>query len=617
MKRLLPLLAGLLALAYVASTLLLPANRTAFDTEDFGRIPVLLNGRLKPLDTVARTSLLLLQNRQRVKTPTGATLTPGEWLLDAFFRPELADTYKVFRIDNNEVLALLRLSTDDGDGGVRFAFRQLEPHLETLEQQAERAGQLESAERNAYEREVLKLRDRILHYYGLRFSLQLPQSADFAAEVGRFGEILPAALAATRSQMDGAPTDEAAVKELAGYLAKFRLIESRAQLLAIPPAAGSADRNAWTNLGSALLGAFGTGEVPVPVRDYAALGRAWRLGNAPDFNRAVADLHAHLTGRDDPRLHRTALEFLFNHAQPFYTASALFVLTALVAFAAWMAWPAVLSRCALHIGFVAWLVTTAGIAARMYIESRPPVTNLYSSALFVGWVGAGLALVLERIYRNSVGNAVAGALGFLNLIVAHNLSFSGDTMEMMRAVLDSNFWLSVHVVTITMGYGACFLAGVLGWIYVLRGTLTRSLDRGTADSLVRMVYGAVCFATLFSLVGTVTGGIWADQSWGRFWGWDPKENGALVIVLWNAVILHARWGKLVRERGLMNLAIFGNCITAASWFGVNMLGVGLHSYGFMDKALLALCAWWAANLGVILLGCLPTGVWRSRAALES
>ena len=99
-----------------------------------------------------------------------------------------------------------------------------------------------------------------------------------------------------------------------------------------------------------------------------------------------------------------------------------------------------------------------------------------------------------------------------------------------------------------------------------------------------MVYGIVCFATFFSFVGTVLGGIWADQSWGRFWGWDPKENGALIIVLWNAIILHARWGGMVQQRGLMCLAIFGNVVTAWSWFGVNMLGVGLHSYGFTEAA---------------------------------
>ena len=99
------------------------------------------------------------------------------------------------------------------------------------------------------------------------------------------------------------------------------------------------------------------------------------------------------------------------------------------------------------------------------------------------------------------------------------------------------------------------------------------------------------------------GGIWADQSWGRFWGWDPKENGALLIVLWNAIILHARWGGYARDRGIMAMAIFGNVITALSWFGVNMLGVGLHSYGFMDKAFWSLtgfCASQVALMGLAL-----------------
>ena len=97
--------------------------------------------------------------------------------------------------------------------------------------------------------------------------------------------------------------------------------------------------------------------------------------------------------------------------------------------------------------------------------------------------------------------------------------------------------------------------------------------------------------------------IWADQSWGRFWGWDPKENGALLIVIWCAVILHARWGGMVRERGLMALAIFGNVVTSFSWFGVNMLGVGLHSYGFMDKAFQWLMAFIITQLVLIALSC--------------
>jgi ABC-type transport system involved in cytochrome c biogenesis permease subunit len=184
-------------------------------------------------------------------------------------------------------------------------------------------------------------------------------------------------------------------------------------------------------------------------------------------------------------------------------------------------------------------------------------------------------------------------------------------MEMMRAVLDTNFWLATHVVVVTLGYSATFVGGFLAAIYIVRGVLTRTLSETTAKALGRMVYGIVCFATLFSFVGTVLGGIWADQSWGRFWGWDPKENGALLIVLWNAIILHARWAGLIRDRGLMNMAIFGNIVTAFSWFGVNMLGVGLHSYGFMDAAFKWLMLFNASQVALILLGLLPLSLWKS------
>jgi ABC-type transport system involved in cytochrome c biogenesis permease subunit len=227
-----------------------------------------------------------------------------------------------------------------------------------------------------------------------------------------------------------------------------------------------------------------------------------------------------------------------------------------------------------------------------------------------------LGLGLERVYKVGLGCAAAAITGFVTLVIAHNLALGGDTMEMMRAVLDTNFWLATHVVTVTMGYAATFFAGVLAIAYIAIGVTTPllKLQTGATDlgkALAKMVYAIVCFATLFSFAGTVLGGIWADQSWGRFWGWDPKENGALLIVLWNAIILHARWGGLVRDRGIMNLAIVGNIVTSFSWFGVNMLGIGLHSYGFMDAAFKWLMIFMVSQVAIIAVGLLPLHWWRS------
>src|SRR5947207_3192090 len=154
-----------------------------------------------------------------------------------------------------------------------------------------------------------------------------------------------------------------------------------------------------------------------------------------------------------------------------------------------------------------------------------------------------------------ISTARCGIIRKCSMVIAQNLAAGGDTMKMLQAVLDTNFWLATHVVIVTLGYAATFLAGLLGIFYVLKGVMGSSMTRDDSKDIGRMIYGIVCFAILFSFVGTILGGIWADQSWGRFWGWDPKENGAVLIVLWNALVLHARWAGLVRERGLAALAI--------------------------------------------------------------
>ena len=328
------------------------------------------------------------------------------------------------------------------------------------------------------------------------------------------------------------------------------------------------------------------------------------------FNAAIREYESFLSKTIPEKVDRPKLEFLFNQAQPFLQAMTLYVIVLVFALFSWLIWPKTLSKTAIILLLGAFVIHTLGLITRMYLQGRPPVTNLYSSAIFVGWASVLLCVILEWIYKNGIGSVCGAVIGFVTLLIAHNLQLDGDTLEMLRAVLDTNGWLATHVVGEALGYSAMFLAGLIGIIYIFRGLFTTSFDEITSKSLGRMMYGVVCFATLFSLVATILGGIWADQSWGRFWGWDPKENGALLIVLWNAIILHARWGGYARERGLALMTVFGNIITSLSWFGVNMLGVGLHSYGFMDKAFGPLSAFIVSQLAIIGLGFIPVRYWR-------
>jgi ABC-type transport system involved in cytochrome c biogenesis permease subunit len=459
----------------------------------------------------------------------------------------------------------------------------------------------------------MKLDDTLNLYQRLEVSLKPPATDDFAAELAAYQKSIAPGIAAVNARDAGKTFDQDAFNTLVGFMGGYQTVAQFALPLTIPPAEPNLPRNDWQNIGTNLMQTARSGEINPAAKDYAAMVTAYRALQPADFNQAVAAYRVWLADRFAPQLNKAGREFFFSTIQPFYKATVIYVFALLLGLLSWFGAgkAELLRRSAFYLVMLAWLIHTFGLVFRMVLEGRPPVTNLYSSAIFIGWAAVILGMVLEKIYRDGIGCVVAAFVGFVTQIIAHNLALSGDTMEMMRAVLDTNFWLATHVVTVTLGYASTFVAGLLAIIYILRGVFTPTLTPETARSLARMVYGIVCFATLFSFVGTVLGGIWADQSWGRFWGWDPKENGALLIVLWNATILHARWGGLVRERGLMNLAIIGNIVTSWSWFGVNMLGIGLHSYGFTDAAFKWLMLFVASQLALIFLGLLPVKLWKS------
>lgn len=599
-KQALPLIIVLLAGIFLFTALRPEKSKGDFDVVGFGKLPVLANGRVKPYDTLARNSLLMIHGKQTYREENGSSVSAIEWLLEVLFKPEQADVKKVFLINNPEVLGLFGWEQNKEK---YFSFKQLEPFLQDIERQAKLAGAVESANRNAFQREIYKLYNRLLLYHRLKNSFRPEDSKKFNQEIALYQNSIAPGAEALRKKKSNQPYSKDDLDLITEFGQRYQYLSDMAYFLAVPPDPGTkkGEGSGWQSTGQALMNLLKTGTLPSSMGYLVALDEAYREQNENLFNKTVKEFYDSYSSAFPKDAKKSNYEHFFNHFEPFYQCMVLYVVIFIFAWISWLKWPEVFGQSAFLLLVMTFVVHTWGLGSRMYLQGRPPVTNLYSSAIFIGWAAVLLGIILERIYRNGVAMVTVSAKGFLTLLIAHHLSVEGDTLEMMRAVLDSNFWLATHVVVVTLGYASTFLAGKLAIIYFIRGHLTNSMDEKTSRNLGSMVYGIVCFATVFSFVGTVLGGIWADQSWGRFWGWDPKENGALLIVLWNAIILHARWAKFIDRRGLMAMAVFGNIVTSFSWFGVNMLGIGLHSYGFMDSAFTWLMAFDISQVLIIVL----------------
>lgn len=589
-----------------------------FDIDRFAELPVQVGGRIKPLDSVARNTLLVLANRQKVVTPDGTSRSPIEWFMDLTMRPKVADTYKVFKIEFPDDLGLVGLAQK---GQRHYSFNELAPYFEEIQSQYQEINP-KPEKRSSYEQQIAELYDGLTLYHRVMHSLGPigePERLDrLVDEYQTYIASVQPGLDELRKQQTGEAYDANKLARMIYFGDDYMRLSKTAHLRIIPPPAPADPLDDWKNVGLELLEVMQGDPLSPYVMGYASLTMAYRQNQPEMFNQTVQELHQRFTADFPNDIDRVHFERLFNQAQPFYLSMLLYLLVFLVIKFSWLQGSETLNRAAFWVLLLAFFIHTAGLVARMYIQQRYGVfvTNLYSSAVFIGWGAVLLGALIEKIFRNGVGSAMAAAVGFCTLIIAHHLSMSGDTLEMMRAVLDSNFWLATHVTVITLGYSAMFFAGALAILFTLQGVFSRDFNQPSARSLSGMVYGIICFGTLFSLVGTILGGIWADQSWGRFWGWDPKENGALMIVIMGAIYLHARWGGIFKERGLMALAICGNIVTAWSWFGTNLLGVGLHSYGFTTSGAFWTLGFALSQLILIGLLLLPWRYWRSEFGLE-
>ena len=585
--------------------------KSDFDLEAFAELPVQVGGRIKPLDSVARNTLLILSGRQKVVTDEGLTLSPIEWFIDLTMRPEVADTYPIFKIEFPDDLGLVGLAEQ---GQRYYSFNELLPFSEELRRlyaEINPAPEL----RSPYEKQIADINNGLMRYHRVMHSLHPVGGAErldrLVDEYQSYLATIQPGMVELRKQQAGEEFDAALLKRFITFADDYLKLSTTAYLRVVPPPPPVELLEDWKNIGLELLDVMKDDPLSPYVTSYASLTMAYRSGDAEQFNREVRELRERFIADFPGDISRVHYERVFNGLQPFYISMQLYVLIFLAVCISWLRWPKELAKAAFWVLVMAFLIHTFGLLSRMYIQGRPPVTNLYSSAVFVGWGAVLLGILIEKFFKNGIGAAMASLVGFCTLIIAHHLAMTGDTLEMMRAVLDSNFWLATHVVIITFGYSAIFLAGALAILFVLLGVFSSRFNKDTARSLSAMVYGIICFGTLFSLVGTILGGIWADQSWGRFWGWDPKENGALMIVIMGAIYLHARWGGICKDRGLMALAIWGNIITAWSWFGTNMLPVGLHSYGRMDSAYAWLIGFVLVQLVLTATALLPWRFWRS------
>ncbi len=607
----LPVLVAGIFVLWVGSSFRTPQVKSGeMDIARFGGLPVAHMGRIKPIDTLARNSLQAISNRDYVKLEDGKKLSATQWLLDLITGAKASDNYRVIRIDHPETLKLFEL--EQRPGSFRYSVNEIRPQMERFLRQVEAASKLRPDELNNDQRKLIELEGRLKEYMMLVESFKHPRYD------------LP-------TQEDIEKNPDLAKQKIENFrMEVFQTTEQMKQIKAprvipLDMPEGMSDEEHWVAYPNAATMNFMKmtvmGEEGEPITlAFNGILAGYARSNATEFNSELARYEALLNKAKPPLLNRdkVAFEEDFNRAAPFRLGMYAYFLAFLIAIFGWLTRWQPLNWTAFTLIVLTLLLHTAALWARIYISGRPPVTNLYSTAIFIGWGAVIFGVVVEAIFRFGLGNIIASVAGYATLLISVLLALDGDTITVMQAVLDTQFWLATHVVCITLGYSATFVAGLLGLLYLILGISTPNLDEAARKDIGRMIYGVLCFALLLSFFGTVLGGLWADDSWGRFWGWDPKENGALIIVLWNALVLHARWDKMIADRGLAVLSLGGNIVTAWSWFGVNALGIGLHSYGFKEGMLLALFTFFAYMAVCVLFGSLlPRRLWWSSTATGS
>jgi len=635
-------------------------------------LPVMDGGRVKPLLAHAGVQMLQLSNKRTLTLEDGKTrLDPIQWWLTTTLYPEVAQHFKIFKVTDIAAVEQIGVSAAGHKKRDSFSYAELLPGIPRLFQQANEIQKIPVKERTRLQKQTwdlagrVSLYDRLHHLFEwAREDYSLGGSAALEARFGgastaRFSDVVEQAgelltwferLDAEAANATEPNPDRQALGNLLREVSQAAQIRYSFDVLPqdrpAPPEDAEPevlhDWEVWHDpMDAAFVALQGrqlTERELGVLRALEAMARAGddsaRLAAVERAEELVAGI-AEGRGRDE--LRNVALEVDYHSWNLHWHSIYMFLLGFVLGLVALLSnvggWAKASLIC--RVGSFATVTGALGmlvvaITMRCLIRERPPISNLYETILFIGAVGVLAALVMEWFYRKGFAVTVAGAAGALAVIGAHRfeLNNANDTMDPLVAVLDDNFWLATHVTTINIGYAAGMLAAIIGGIALVGMCGVRLLHpnrepqgfKAFYKTATSMVYGVTCFGVLFGTVGTILGGVWANDSWGRFWGWDPKENGALMIVLAQLFLLHGRMGGHLRQFGQCLVATLTGWVVIFSWFHVNQLGVGLHAYGFSESLQTAIfLGYWAFGImaGIGVLGYIVESGVRRAAAVGS
>lgn len=483
-------------------------------------LPVQDGGRLKPYNTFAREALTLLYGRSKFKDLKGNKHKATEIVTTWMLVPEVWRKKAFVRIDHHALKEALNVKKEQKffTPEELFGNSRLDVLFRELQTKVEEKQKL-----NPFFQAIQKLQNQAFTFHGISSGVMrvVPPT-----EEGRTDWIAVKDL----------PKEDASLffKMLAAYAAQFTSESQQADSRLVPATA-----------------------------EFVGMAQA----KNPELYPGAVKMQT---------------EYHYNALAPFMWSWILYVLAAILIFLAVLFERNWLYKASWLATGAAFLFHTYGFALRVYLTGRPPVSNMYETVIWVGWGTILFTAIFTAVKKKA--HILLGGTGVaaLCMIVADSAPAVLDaSLQPLEPVLRSNLWLIVHVMTITLSYAAFFLAlgiGNVGLFHIVRGKTSKSeVVRDLADTC----YLCLQVGVVLLAAGTILGGVWADYSWGRFWGWDPKETWALIALLGYLALLHGRLAGLVQQFGLLAGSIIAFNLVIMAWYGVNfVLGAGLHSYGF-------------------------------------